>query len=177
MADSATRPKRQARRPEDRIAAEIAAAKALRAVLADDAEDAELYADMIEGETSLFEMIDAVWANIELDQEMLNGIAARENELAIRKARIHERQQWRRAKIEQAILIFGEKIERPEATFSLTQRAASVVVTDEASIPSEFWKMEPKLDRSALRLALVEDKQIPGATLNNAPQTLTIRRK
>lgn len=159
------------------MAAEILAAQALKASLGSDADDAELFADMIEGETSLAEMVDAVFANIQIDQELLDGIEARENDLAIRKARIKERIGWRKAKIEQAILIYGEKIERPEATFTLSQRQASVVITDEAHLPSAYWKMTPEIDRKALRAALAEGKDIPGAVLNNAPQTLTIRRK
>lgn len=178
MADGQSPPKRMHRSPEARIAAEIEAAKALRAVLAADAEDAELYADMIEGETSLFEMIDAVYANIQLDQELLDGIKARENDLAIRKARVEERIGWRKAKIEQAILIFGEKIERPEATFSLAQRQPKLIVSDdESQIPTRFFKTSVELDKAALLKAIKAGEVVEGASLSNAPQTLTIRRK
>ncbi len=176
MADGSRRQK-PLRTPEARIAAEIEAAKALRFALGADADDEELYHIAIDGQTSLNEMIDAIFANIQIDQELLDGIAAREGDLAVRKARINERIQYRKAKIEQALLIYGEKIERPEATFSLSQRQASIVVTEEADIPSDYWKMKPDLDRKALRKALEDGVAVPGACLNNAPQTLTVRRK
>jgi hypothetical protein len=177
MADGSLGKTKNFRSPEARIAAEIEAAKALRHALGTDADDEELYHIAIDGETSLNEMIDAILANIAIDQELLDGIAAREDDLAIRKNRLKERIGYRKAKIEQALLIYGEKIERPEATLSLSQRQASIVVTDEAEIPSDFWKMRPELDRTALRRALEDGKPVAGACLNNAPQTLTIRRK
>ena len=177
MADGSLRKSKSFRSPEARIAAEIEAAKALRFALGSDADDEELYHIAIDGETSLNEMIDAIFANIQIDQELLDGIAARESDLAVRKARINERIQYRKAKIEQALLIYGEKIERPEATFSLSQRQASIVVTEEADIPSDYWKMKPELDRKALRKALEDGVAVAGACLNNAPQTLTVRRK
>lgn len=178
MSDTATikKPKRYQREPEQRIAAEIEAAKALRIALGDEASDEELYHIAIDGQTSLNEMIDAIYEHIQQDQELLDGIKARESELSERKTRIKDRQDYRRAKIEQALLIYGEKIERPEATFSLAQRQAKVIVTDEHAIPSDYWKLTPELDREKLRRDLA-DQAIPGALLNNAPQTLTIRRK
>lgn len=167
------------RSPEARIAAEIEAAKALRAVIADinEGDDEELYHIAIDGETSLNEMIDAIYANIQTDNELLDGIESRESDLAVRKKRIKERIAYRKAKIEQALTIYGEKIERPEATFSLSQRQAGIVISEESEIPSEFFKMVPELDRGALRKALEAGTPVPGACLNNAPQTLTIRRK
>jgi hypothetical protein len=171
------------RSPEERIAAEITAAKTLKLVLGNDADDAELFRDMIEGSTSFFEVLDAVYDAMRKDEEFVDGIVAREGELAVRKARIQERIGWRKAKLEMAILAYGDKVERPEATFSLRQNAPGVLITDEAAIPAKYWKpSDPKLDRALLSADLKAAKDdpnaepIPGATLNNAPQTLTIRK-
>lgn len=176
-ADGSLRKSKPFRSPEARIAAEIEAAKSLRLALGDEAEDEELYHIAIDGETSLNEMIDAILANIAIDQELLDGIAARESDLHVRKSRLNERIQYRKAKIEQALLIYGEKIERPEATLSLTQRRAKAVVNEDADIPARFWKAVPQLDKAELLKALEAGEQVPGAVLSNAPQTLTIRRK
>jgi hypothetical protein len=85
----------------------------------------------------------------------------------------------RRVVIEQAMAIAGlQKVIRPCATLSLTDRAASVIITDEASIPARFWKSgDPKLDKKALKAALDADEQIEGASLSNRQPTLTIRVK
>lgn len=168
---------------EDRIAREIDAAKALRAALGADADDAELLAGMIEGETSLYELTAQVLDAIDRDQEMIDGIAAREAELKDRKERIRYRQAGRKAKIEQALLIFGErKMELPEATLSLSKRAPKLLITDESAIPSQFWKRgDPVLDKSGLTAhlkALTDaDDAVPGCALEPSPDTLTIRRK
>lgn len=168
---------------EDRIAREIDAAKALRASLGADAEDADLLADMIEGETSLYELAAQVLDAIDRDQELMDGIAAREQELKDRKERIRYRQAGRKAKIEQALLIFGErKMELPEATLSLSKRAPKLLITDESAIPSQFWKRgDPVLDKAGLTAHLKAlaptDEAVPGAALEPSPDTLTIRRK
>lgn len=166
----------------DRIAREIEAAKALKLALGADAEDADLLAGMIEGETSLYEMLDRVMDAIEREDELLNGIAAREAALKERKERIRYRQAGLKAKVEQAVLIFGQKIELPEATLSLSKRAAKLVITDESQIPSQFWKRgDPVLDKAGLTSHLKalgpEDAPVPGCELQPSPDTLTIRRK
>ena len=105
---------------EQRIAREIEAAKILREALGADADDAVLLHDMVEGETSLMEMIDGVVELIRQDQETLDGIANRKQDLDLRKERIAFRQSKRKAKIEQALAIFGEKtLQRPEVTLTL----------------------------------------------------------
>lgn len=188
MAKKSTRP------PEAEIAAQALAAKTLREVLGSDANDAELFRDMVEGETSLFEMIDAIYDAISADQEIVDGIEARVQSLGVRSARISERISWRRAKIEAALMVYGDKIERPEATFYLSNRAPKVIVTDEALIPAKYFVPgEPKLDKTLLKKDLdaipqrlaeemakpegerVAVEEIPGATLSNGFQSLGIR--
>lgn len=165
------------------IGAEIEAAKALRLALGSDADDAELLSDMIEGETSLFEMIDLVLDVIQQDQELLDGITSRMDALRDRKERIRYRQAGRKAMIEQAMSIFGErKLERPEATLSLSKRADRLEIYDESEIPSQFFKRsDPVIDKKSLMDALKglspEDDAIPGARLTPSPDSLTIRRK
>jgi hypothetical protein len=186
--------KKSTRSPEAEIAAQALAAKTLREVLGSDANDAELFHDMVEGETSLFEMIDAIYDSISADQEIIDGIDKRVANLKARQSRVEERIGWRRAKIEAALMVYGDKIERPEATFFLSNRAPSVIITDEAMIPAKYFVQgDPKLDKKLLKkdldaipqrlaeeLAKPEDErlpveEIPGATLSNGFQSLNIR--
>lgn len=162
---------------DDRIAREIEAARTLRDALGADADDAELLHDMVEGETSLFEMIDGVINLIREDQEVLDGIAARKKDLETRKERIEFRQSKRKAKIEQALAIFGERtLQRPEITLTLKRNPARLVINDESEIPSQFYKRgEPKLDKAGLKRCLKEGEAVPGAALEPAPDTLTMR--
>lgn len=162
---------------------EIEAARALKASLGVDADDAELLADMIEGETSLYELAAIVVDSIAKDQELIDGIVSRESQLKERKERIRHRQNGRKAKLEQALMVFGErKMELPEATLSLSRRAAKLIIYDEAQVPTQFWKRgDPVLDKTGLTAHLKqlseEDGEVPGARLEPSPDTITIRRK
>ena len=55
----------------------LEAAKVLKFNLKDDADDLELLSDMVEGETSLFEMMETVYNAIKEDEEVINGIKQR----------------------------------------------------------------------------------------------------
>src|SRR5690606_4303756 len=118
-----------------------------------DAEDAELLADTIEGQTSLFELIDRVIAALEEDQLLLAGLKARVEELQGRESRIKRRLELRRALIEKAMDIAEMRtMQRPLATVTLSARKPQLSIADESAIPADFWKTgKPTLDRAALK--------------------------
>lgn len=177
-------------------------AKAVAALFADieasgyDLADQQLKFDTIEGQSNLFEVLDAVLDRMANDEAMIEGIHAVEKRLGARRARYEHRIKSARALVEQAMTIAElDSIERPIATLSMAKRAPSVVITEESEIPSDFWKPgTPTLDKKALTAAVraraealaIEDPElraaalaaapeIPGATLNNAAPTLTVR--
>lgn len=157
---------------------EAEAVKALReSIAALDGDDA-LLLDTIEGETGLFEIIDALLSRMSDNRAMVQGIEAEEARLYLRRKRFEDRIKDDRGLIEQAMMIadIQAKIERPLATLYLSRRAPAVVVETEADIPAEFWKAaDPTLDKKALAAALKEGRAIPGATLTNQAPTLSIR--
>lgn len=143
------------------------------------AEDAELMADTIEGETDLVETIIDVMASVDEDQLLLDGIAARLKDLGERKSRIAKRIETKRTIVLQALVIAERKsVEAP--TFTLTKKAVApgLIVSEEADIPAIYWKPQaPKLDKAALKSVLKDGEHVPGATLDNGGITLQIRRK
>lgn len=166
-----------------------------------DADDA-LLMDTIEGETSLLEAIDKILLRMTEDKALADGVDLAISALEARKARFVARVEHDRALIEQAMSTAElKKIERPAGTLTLADRPASLVVTDEAEIPSTWWKAgRPTLDKKALTtelraravtLAEVEkldgDEKaaalaalpapIAGVSLSNAAPSLTIRVK
>lgn len=162
------------------IEREARAAAGLRESLRQLGENDETLAlDMIEGETSLVECIDALLLANAHDGATVTGIAVVMADLDDRAARVQKRIDMRRALVEQALLTAEiKKLERPAATLSMANRPASVTVADEASIPAEFWIAgAPKLDRKALKAALTEGRPVPGASLTNAAPSLTVRVK
>jgi hypothetical protein len=164
------------------IEREAQAAKALRDSIAElraGHEDEDLAIDMIEGETGLFECIDALLAANTADVAMVTGIEKVAADLDGRRRRVEARIATRRALIEQAMLTAEIKnVERPAATLTMANRAPSVVTIDEADIPARFWTAgAPKLDRKALAEALRSGEPVPGAHLSNAAPTLSVRTK
>ncbi len=159
------------------------AAKRLLANLKDsgDADDQEIVETAIEGETSLLEAITvAIDANDE-DEILIVGIKAKEETLSDRRKAAEQRIERRRAAIEQAMLVTEQdKFILPTATIFLSKRKPNLVIENEAEIPAVFWtipKVEPKLDKKALKEALEADEEIPGAHLDNGSISLSIRRK
>jgi hypothetical protein len=161
------------------------AAKSLLSSLRDQGvgDDAELVADVIEGETSLFEAV-AEGVN-ELDECDIQeaGLKAKIAELEGRLKSVGNRKDRIRALIEQAMLATDQlSMKLPTATLSLTKRAAALIVTDEADIPAKYWleqpRPAPKLDKKTLTADLRDGgAAIPGATLDNGSFSLTVRRK
>lgn len=185
----------------DPIRAAQAAKSLVDSIRALDPDDA-LIIDTIEGETNLFETIDAVMARMANDDALVRGCDAVISDLETRRERFKARIKSDRALIEQALMIaeIDTKVERPAGTLSLTKRAPVLVVETEADIPAQYWKAgPPSLDKKALTDALRERRkaiddlpddpgeraatiaalppEIPGATLSNAAPSLTIRVK
>ncbi len=177
---------------------EAQAVAALRKSIKDLDGDEDLLADTIEGETSLFEVIDRVLERIREADVMIAGIEAVAKTLSSRKARHEEALKRDRTLLEQAMVIAGvETIRRPTATLSLSYRAPSLLVTEESAIPAKWWKAgEPTLDKKGLAAALrqraailadeempPEDKAtalaelppVPGAELSNGAPSISIR--
>lgn len=140
--------------------------------------DEETVRDTIEGETDLHGALAEVVAMLTDAEVMAEGLMAKAKEFDARLKRYEDRIDFLRSAIEQAMLI-GElrKLELPEATLSLGNRAATVVITDETAIPAKFWKpLDAVLDKTALKQALKDKQDVPGATLGNGTLSLTVRR-
>jgi hypothetical protein len=167
---------------------ETEAAKGLLANLRTDglADDAELVADTIEGETDLTEAIEAALAEIDECDVIAAGCKVKEEQFASRRSAAEKRAERVKAMIEQALLAIDLKgpMKLPGATLSLAKRARAVVITNEADVPARFFIAQPipapKLDKKALAAALADlatGQSIPGATLDNGSVSLTVRRK
>lgn len=148
----------------------------IRDVIGDDEQAA---ADAVEGETSFNEACAAAIARLaELDTHDA-ALSAHIETLRARGQRFKKQAEGIRAALAAALAQADiKKLELPAATLSRRPVAPSVIVTDEASIPADFWKRgEPKLDRKALLAALKDKQDIPGATLSNGGETLAILEK
>lgn len=144
--------------------------------------DAELVADTIEGETSLIEALELAVAEIDECDIQIVGVKEKIEQFAARKHQTERRRERLTALIEQALIATEQTtLKLPTATLTLANRAASVIISNEADIPAKFWKEQerpaPKLDKKAIKEALTNDEHVTGATLDNGSVSLTIRRK
>ena len=146
-----------------------------------DADDQDIVETAIEGETSLLEAIAAAMDANDEDDILIVGIKAKEETLAERRKAAEQRIERRRAAMEQAMIVTEqEKFMLPTATIFLTKRKPNIVIDNEADIPAVYWtipKVEPKLDKKALKEALEAKGEIPGAHLDNGSVSISIRRK
>ena len=156
------------------------AAKALLLNIRDVVEDdAEMIETAIEGETNLKEAISAAVDRIlELDAHE-EAITAQIKALSERKERFSHQSERIKAAVHVAMSQAElRKMELPVATISVRAVPPKAEITDEAILPSRFWKpQDPKLDRKAILDALKAKEEVPGATLSNGGETISIRSK
>jgi len=148
-----------------RIEAAMSLAQQLKAQLTDDADD-KLLLGTLEGETEVFELIDALAENVLGDERM---IEIGEERLGRRKRRV-ERTRDLIARMLVALEI-DKPLERALYTASLT-RTQKPFVTDEALVPERF-KVE-RVDTRSLGAALRHGEDVPGAMLGNPEPSLRI---
>jgi hypothetical protein len=158
----------------------IEAARVLREQIATLAEgDSEFIRDTLEGEVDFEGIARSLLASIGEDEAMVAGLDTYSDELSARKKRIAGRIQAKRALIASALEIADRpKLELDIGTLSLTKVQPKAHVVEEADIPADYWKPQPpKLDLKTLTAALKDGQTVPGATLTNGGQTVTIRRR
>jgi hypothetical protein len=136
-------------------AKELAAAAALKDQLQKlfgEDDDMTLLRDSIEGSTDLFEMSDKLLEQMLHDREMIEGIKAVAAKRAARQKRLEDREKLCKSMLLNLLEILEQpRIERPIALVFTRTVPAKAEVTDEAKIPSQFWRTpEPELDLKAL---------------------------
>lgn len=161
-----------------RLHREIKAVEVLKAGLLAVTDDKEAIRDTIEGESSLSSLVQALLVSMDEDVMMADGLKVHIAGLQERKRRFDERIEAKKALIEQAMAVAEiPSIETFVATASFRATPATVIISDESAIPSEYWTPNaPSLDKAKL-LAALKSCAVPGASLSNGGRTIQIRRK
>lgn len=142
-------------------------------------DDEEAILGAIEGETNLVEAIQSAIDRVAELAVLEDAIKARLDDLKTRKDRFARQADHIRTAIVSAMGAASlKKLELPIATLSCRSVPPKAVVTSEADIPSNYWKpQDPKLDLKGITDALKAGDDVPGATLSNGSETLSIRFK
>jgi Siphovirus Gp157 len=141
-------------------------------------EDAQLRADMFEGETDIQWLLNSL-VNETLDAEtMVEAITIRASDMAERKKRFDNKSTSLRALISSIMEAAAlPKIQLVDATLSVRQLAPSPIVTDETLLPENYIKIIRKPDMAAIKAAMEATSELPGVVMSNGKTSLTIRTK
>lgn len=141
-------------------------------------EDAELRADVLEGETDLNRLVDFAVREALDAKAMAEARKARIDDLSSLKAR-SERKAAAMRDLVKGLMKAAQltKIALPDATVSVTKARQSVEVTDIDALPQGFFTLERKAKSAEIKAALDAGEIIPGAELKTGDEGLTVRSK
>ena len=140
-------------------------------------DDEELRLDTLHGCTNFVEIIDSLLLRTQ-DAEALAGACDNMiKEIKKRKDRFDTRSNFNRDLIKRLMEIADiRKLELATGTVSVTNTSPSVVIVDEALLPSEFLRIKSEPNKTAIKDALLGGNTVTGASMSNGGTTLTIRR-
>jgi hypothetical protein len=139
---------------------------------------------LMEGESQLKEMAEALLDDIDEAEALQKGLAAKIAEFTARQT-VHDNA------IKNAKAVLFKVMERmPEdkkgkrtlrlatATISYTTGAKRVIITDEEALPFDMMTTsDPRPDKRAIKDELDAGRPVPGAMLGNGEPSVSIRRK
>ena len=146
-------------------------------------EDDELILDAIEGQTNALEAVSMVLRLIGEDDARAASLKALEADYAARRGRYEARVKSSRNALLNFMQEFGlKKIERPEATLSISNSAPRVSFApdlDPKDLPADFQRVTIEADKAKITEAMKADADLtfPGVYWTNGGQSLTLRRK
>ena len=140
------------------------------------AEDEELRADTIEGETDAHRVLARIVA-VERDADsMVRAVAERQRDLAARKARHERKKEAMRVLLLRLLKAAGlPKVTLPEATVSIGKGRDSVEIIDADALPDDYVRVDRIPDKKAILEKLAANENVPGASLKAGGETLTVR--
>lgn len=164
------------------IKAQLEASKAakIKQVIADAnaLDDEELIHDMIEGETSFYEVMDSLTEDLFAAETIIAAIKDRLDALTTRKRRIESQRDKIRDLMRDCMNIAGErKIVLPQATISLGAKSPKATITDESLLPDELMRVKREPDLRAIAERIKAGGCVSGAVLSNGGESLIIRNK
>ena len=163
------------------IAADAESVKAQIALLLsaypDVEDDAELLADMLEGETNLNGLLERIMSIKFNDEDMDAALELRGKAIQARRERYRARADAMKdlaLSLMQAAKL--DKIELTEATLSIRKPSKRVEVVNEDEIPSQLMRITKSPDRVEIKKQLEAGETVPGCVMGVGEIGLTVRR-
>ena len=141
--------------------------------------DEQTLADTVEGLTDLHEILAAIVRAALADEALATGLKGRITEMQERLERLQERAAKRRQIVKDTMVELDlKKLTAPDFTASIRPGMPTLMVIDEAAVPSIYWEpREPRLDRQGLLAELKQGAEITGVALSNPEPVLSVRTK
>jgi len=141
--------------------------------------DEQTLADTVEGLTDLHEIVTAIVRSALADEALATGLKSRIAEMQERLDRLQDRASKRRQIAKDVMIdLHIKKITAPDFSVSIRPGMPSLLVLDEAAVPSIYWQpVAPRLNRQELLSGLKEGADIEGVTLSNTEPVLSVRTK
>ena len=141
--------------------------------------DEQTLADTVEGLTDLHEIVTAIIRSALADEALATGLKSRMADMQERLDRLQDRASKRRQIAKDVMIELDlKKITAPDFTVSIRPGMPSLLVLDEAAVPSIYWQpVAPRLNRQELLSELKEGADIKGVTLSNTEPVLSVRTK
>ena len=139
--------------------------------------DEQTLADTVEGLTDLHEIVAAIVRAALADEALATGLKGRIAEMQDRLDRLQDCAAKRRQIAKDVMIELDvKKIAAPDFTVSLRPGMPSLLVLDEAAVPSIYWEpREPRLNRQGLVNDLKQGAEISGVALSNPEPVLSVR--
>jgi hypothetical protein len=139
--------------------------------------DEEFLLDVLEGQTDFMSALQFLDDALYDAEGMAEMIKSRITEQQMRLDRYERRATSLRGLMRELLETSGAtKVQLPTATVSMRSVPPKVVITDEAAVPDTFFRIKREISKSAVADALKAGDPVPGATLSNGGQSLSIRR-
>ena len=139
--------------------------------------DEQTLADTVEGLTDLHEIVAAIVRAALAEEALATGLKSRIAEMQERLDRLQDRACKRRQIAKDVMVELDlKKITAPDFTISIRPGMPSLLVLDEAAVPSIYWQPSaPRLNRQGLLSELKEGADIKGVALSNPEPVLSVR--
>ena len=139
--------------------------------------DEQTLADTVEGLTDLHEIITAIIRSALADEALATGLKGRIADMQERLDRLQDRASKRRQVAKDVMVDLDlKKITAPDFSVSIRAGLPSLMVIDEAAVPSIYWQPSaPRLKRQELLSELKDGSEIEGVALSNPEPVLSVR--
>ena len=139
--------------------------------------DEQTLADTVEGLTDLHEIVTAIIRSALTDEALATGLKSRIAQMQDRLDRLQDRASKRRQIAKDVMVELDlKKITAPDFSVSIRPGLPSLMVIDEAAVPSIYWQPSaPRLKRQELLNELKGGVEVEGVALSNPEPVLSVR--